>query len=237
MGRATTKQAVSAGATVIAADIDEVGLATLADELGHHCVPLQFDLRSEAEIKNILACIDGLGGKLDVLVNNAGAAKLESVVDLTAEAIDNQYKVLLRGPMQLTSALIPYLTKNGVGSIVNISSIGAVVNVPVHAAYASFKAALEKFSRITLRECPGVRVNVVQPGFIDTPLLNHYGSEEQKQALLHEVAERVAVGRVGTPDDVANTVLFLASPFAAYINGAEILVDGGYCAAPFDFSL
>jgi len=236
MGRATTKAAITAGATVIATDINEAGLLSLAEQMGNRCVPLKFDVCSESDIGAAAALVERIGERLDVLVNNAGAARLEHVVDLTVEAIDFQYEVLLRGPMLLVRSLLPFLHRSDAPCIVNISSIGAVVNVSAHAAYASFKAGLEKFSRITLREHHGIRVNIIQPGFIDTPLLRNYGTEEQLKGILDEVAARVPVERIGTPEDIANAVLFLASPAASYINGAELLVDGGYCAGPFDFS-
>lgn len=235
MGRAITRAAVSQSATVIAVDINEQGLADLSNDLGESCRCFHLDIRDGAGIARLAESIEADFGCVDVLVNNAGAAQLEPAEALTEAAIDFQYEILLRGPMLMVKSLLPSLRRSQAPCIINISSIGAIVNVPHHSAYASFKSGLEKFSHIVLRENPGIRVNVVEPGFIDTPLLLNYGSEEDVRAMLDAVAARLPSKRIGTPEDIAHAVLFLASSDASYVNGAHLRVDGGYCSGPFDF--
>jgi Tropinone reductase 1 len=123
---------------------------------------------------------------------------------------------------------LPHLRKNPGASIVNMSSITGVVGTPLRAAYAATKAAILGYTRVLAKELApeGIRVNAVQPGFIDTAFVSPYLAD--KPDVMADVLLHIPLGRVGSPEEVAWPIVFLASPAASYITGQSIVIDGGW---------
>lgn len=234
IGLAIARAFAAGGATVIATDIDGDGLERLAAELGPAGVTRRMDAGSDADIAATTAWISHRFGRLDILVNNAGMAILEPIAAVGDASIDRQVAVLLKGPMLLTRYSAPLLGRAEDGAIVNIASIAAIIQAHRHAVYSACKAGLVKFTKDAAKEFPAVRSNVLLPGFIDTPILDVYGEGEALDAIKAEVARQVPRGRLGRPEEIADAVLFLCSRHAAYISGAELVVDGGLASTPLE---
>lgn len=235
IGLAVARRYLAAGATVVATDIDTDALLsiTVPPEAASRWRTRRLDAADAADIGAAMEWLSREIGRLDVLVNNAGLARLEAISDLTEAAIDLQFAVLLKGPMLASKAALSLLADSD-GAIVNIASIAAIIQAGGHACYSACKAGLVKFTRDLAKEHPGVRSNVILPGFIDTPILNAYGEGAALDAIKADLATRIPRRRLGQPDDIADAVLFLSSPLAAYISGAELVVDGGVTAMPLE---
>jgi len=128
----------------------------------------------------------------------------------------------------MTKHFIPLLKKSEHPSVLNISSLAAIQNWPKCPVYGAAKQGLVKLSQQITRDFFWLRCNTIQPGIIDTPMYRLFLSEEEKAALLEKYVELTPAGRVGTPEDIANSILFLSSEKASFINGATLLVDGGF---------
>jgi NAD(P)-dependent dehydrogenase (short-subunit alcohol dehydrogenase family) len=228
IGLAITERFLVNGARVIAADYNGATLAALEERhqgetlLVHAC-----DLTKGAERSGLVAYVEEACDKLDVLVNCAGRGYPVKVSEMTEEAYDHHFDVLLKAPMLLTKGLIPLMKKAPAPCVVNIGSVTANFEWPDHAPYATAKAALVKYTRHLVKDVPGIRANTVNPGIIQTPIYSMV-AEEDKAAFFASLQKHIPLGRIGTPDDVARVVLFLCSDDGNYINGAAITVDGGY---------
>lgn len=168
-------------------------------------------------------------GQLDVLVNNAGIMGVGSIENTSLEQYDSIMTTNVRGPYYLTMLATPHLVKSK-GNIVNVSSVAGLRSFPGIVAYCTSKAALDQFTRCVALELAGkgVRVNAVNPGVIETGIHLRSGvSEEDYAAYLVKCKDTHALGRTGTTQEVANTIIFLASDAASNITGSTIPVDGG----------
>jgi NAD(P)-dependent dehydrogenase (short-subunit alcohol dehydrogenase family) len=161
---------------------------------------------------------------VDVLVNNAGSAWFGPTPDLDAATFSLLFAANVRAPYFLTAALAPKMAARGSGSIINIGSIAGEVGMPGGAAYGATKAALDSMTRSWAAEysLAGVRINTVAAGPVYTPIQ----SDEAAEA----VGATTIMERVAQPDEIANVIVFLASPKASYITGAVIAADGGRTA-------
>lgn len=164
-------------------------------------------------------------GEIGILVNNAGFYPMVPTVAVTPDEFQRIYDVNLRSAYFLTASIAPRMAAAGGGAIVNTSSIGARIGMPVAAAYSGTKAALESMTRSWSVEfgSAGVRVNAVCAGMIRTDKLLEIVPEEQMQFL----GAQAPLGRYGTSEDIAEVVLFLASPRSSFVTGAVIVADGG----------
>jgi NAD(P)-dependent dehydrogenase (short-subunit alcohol dehydrogenase family) len=169
---------------------------------------------------------EATGGRIRVLVNNAGVLSVSSVDDLTPEEWDRMYDVNVRGTFLVSQALLPHLRTQDNARIVNIASIGGKKGAPGQIHYCSSKAAVISFTQILAEEVAkdGILVNAVCPGIIDTEMgRNNYRDEES----LAKVKAKTALGRVGLPEDVSGTVSFFCGPDSGFITGQSLNVDGG----------
>ncbi|MEV1117721.1 SDR family oxidoreductase [Actinosynnema sp. NPDC049800] len=165
-------------------------------------------------------------GEVDVLVNNAGIYPFASTADQTREGFEELFAVNVLAPFHLTAALAPAMVAKGAGAIVNVSTVAAVTPVYNAAAYGATKAALESLTRNWAVEfgMSGVRVNSVAPGGVTTEtVMNLFGDAVHTNA-----ATTTALRRMSEPREIAEVILFLASPRSSYVTGALLLADGGY---------
>lgn len=230
IGEASVKKFCNHGAKVVIADLSDKG-QLLAEQLtaaGHQAVFVKMDVTREEDNKALIAkAVQHFGG-LDIVFANAGIAHDGPIDQLDFQAWKKTIDINLTGVYLLDKYAIEYwLTHNKQGIIVNCGSIHSWVGKAGVTAYAASKGGVKLLTQTLAIDyaAKGIRINAVCPGYIDTPLLNAIGDEAKKAlASLHPI------GRLGRPEEVANVVSFLASDEASFINGASILVDGGYVA-------
>jgi 3alpha(or 20beta)-hydroxysteroid dehydrogenase len=228
-GEAEARLLVAEGARVVITDVlDDVGTAVAAD-IGDAARYEHLDVRRLEEWERAVARTVEAFGRLDVLVNNAGIIKTGSIEELPVEEYLEVFAVNQLGCFLGMKAAIPAMRASGGGSIINISSVGGLRGRPLTAAYAATKFAIRGMTKCAAIEVghDGIRVNSVHPGSIDTDMTR--GAEF---ATIDKVAyhANLPIPRQGTPDDVAQLVLFLASDESRYCTGAEFVVDGGQTA-------
>jgi NAD(P)-dependent dehydrogenase (short-subunit alcohol dehydrogenase family) len=212
-----------AGATLLLADKDQAGLDRLAGALGGGADTLVYDQANLASLERLARD----AGPVDILINNAGLLLVKPIAETRPEEIRELVLVDLVGPMVLTRLIGPAMAARGSGVIINISSQLAFCGAEGRSVYAAAKAGLAQFTRSAAVELgrQGVRVLAVAPGRLLTPMTTYLqGDEEAYKAGI----ARVPVGRYGTPEEIAELVLFLASPAAGYIVGETVIADGGY---------
>ena len=185
---------------------------------------VQADVSQGADVKRAIAFTVEQFGALDVLVNNAAACTMRPLSSLTDEAISEMLDVNVKGTLMGIREALPQLTGRR-GSVVNVTSVTARAATPAMSAYGGSKAAVEQLTRCLAVELgpAGVRVNVVSPGMTMTPMLE--GNMDQQG--IEQVASHTPLRRVGTPEDVAEAVLFLASDQAGWITGQVVQSSGG----------
>ncbi|HYA68037.1 MAG TPA: SDR family oxidoreductase, partial [Acidimicrobiales bacterium] len=165
-------------------------------------------------------------GHVDILVNNAAAAARLDTEDLDADLVDRLLAVNVRAPLLLIGALIPQMRERAGGSIINLSSVSAVVGTPRRAAYAATKGAIDAATRSLAMELGpvGIRVNSVAPGVVDTAL---WERNKSVPGVVDQINELTPLRRWAAPGDIADVVVFLASDAARFITGETVSVDGG----------
>jgi len=233
IGRGISHCLAEMGAFVALLDVDDIkGRACAADieTKGGGAAFLTCDVRSAAEIRRTVKLVIKEASKIDILCNCAGVAIRKDVVELTEDEWDLALDVTLKGIYLLSREVVPHMIRNGGGSIINIGSGWSLKGGPRAAAYCAAKGGAVNLTRAMALDHGkhNIRVNCVCPGDVDTPMLRSECAQlgGDLQAFMREAANR-PLGRVGTPDDVANAVLFLASPMASWITGAALVVDGG----------
>lgn len=233
IGRGIALRLSSMGAFIAALDInEEEGKKTVAaiENQGGSAAFLQCDVRSAAECRSAVEQIIRHQGKIDVLCNCAGIAIRKDVVELSEEEWDRALDVTLKGIYVLSHEVIPHMIRGRGGSIINIGSGWALKGGPRAAAYCAAKGGVVNLTRAMAIDhgSQNIRVNCVCPGDVDTPMLRSECEQigEDMQSFMKEAANR-PLARVGSPEDVANAVLFLASPMSSWITGTALVVDGG----------
>jgi NAD(P)-dependent dehydrogenase (short-subunit alcohol dehydrogenase family) len=233
IGRATAVLLAREGAAVIAADLDEAGVggvaATIAAE-GGRAAGVRCDVTVETDCRRLVeAAVAGFGG-LDIVVNCAGIIRRTSVVDTAEADWDLVMAVNVKAVYLLGKHAIPEMALDGGGVVVNIGSGWGLKGGPRAASYCASKGAVVNLTRaMAIDHGPqGIRVNCVCPGDTDTPLLRSEAQQlgEDVTAFLASSAER-PIPRLGTPEDTARAVLYLASDAASWVTGATLVVDGG----------
>jgi 3alpha(or 20beta)-hydroxysteroid dehydrogenase len=223
MGRAEAFLFAESGAKVIVSDISEEG-AAVADEIGANAIFVQHDVTSESSWTASIDAAEKCFGPVNVLVNNAGAYVAGPIAAINARDFDTVTHVNQLGVLLGMKCIAPSMQKAGGGVIINISSLAGIRPAPQQSIYAATKWAVRGLTKVAVAEFAAfnIRVNSVHPGAIDTRLLalNPPGFNDM-------LAGMTPMKRLGQPDDVARAVRFLASEDAAFINGAELVVDGG----------
>ena len=224
IGAGIVERFIEEGAHVVIADTEAaIGRAT-AKRLGARFVETNIALKADAE-RAVAEAVDHFGG-LDILVQNAGIYPWTLIENIEPEEWDNVMAVNLRGTFLAARAALPVMREKKYGRMVFTSSItGPRVTSPGHGHYSASKAGINGFIKAAALEFAGygITVNGVEPGNILTEAI----VEHRSQAFIRNMEEAVPLGRLGTPRDIANAVLFLASDEASYITGTTIIVDGG----------
>jgi NAD(P)-dependent dehydrogenase (short-subunit alcohol dehydrogenase family) len=229
-GAAEARLFAREGASVVLGDVLVERGEQVAREIvtgGGEAVFRPLDVTSEADWTAAVALAEERFGRLDILVNNAGILGRPGILDTTIEVWHHVIAVNQTGPFLGMRAAIPALRRSGGGSIVNISSALATVGYGESASYTAAKGALTALTRTVAVELAteGIRVNVVHPGVIDTPMVDDaMGDDEAGRAAQLEVAP---MRRIGRAEEVAAAVLYLASDDASFVTGAILPVDGG----------
>jgi NAD(P)-dependent dehydrogenase (short-subunit alcohol dehydrogenase family) len=233
IGRGIALRLAEMGAFVAVLDIDETKGNETADEIqaqGGGAAYLTCDVRLAADCHRVVETLSEEVGHIDILCNCAGVAIRKDVVELTEDEWDRALDIALKGIYLLSHEVVPHMIRTGGGNIINIGSGWSLKGGPRAAAYCAAKGGTVNLTRAMAIDHGkhNIRVNCVCPGDIDTPMLYSECAQlgQDKTAFMQEAASR-PLARVGTPDDVANAVLFLASPMAAWITGAALVVDGG----------
>ncbi|CAG0977151.1 MAG: 2,5-dichloro-2,5-cyclohexadiene-1,4-diol dehydrogenase [Candidatus Methanoperedens nitroreducens] len=227
IGRETGILFAKEGAKVVIADVNEkAGAETveLIKNAGGEAFFARLDVSNREQAKQVVKETIAKYGRLDVLINNAGIIQDALVVKMTEEQWDKVIDINLKGPFNCIQAVVGQMISQGSGVILNISSIVALYGNVGQTNYAATKAGLVGMTKTLAKELgkKGIRVNAVAPGFIYTPM-----TEAMPEKILEMMKEKTPLKRLGTPADVASTLLFLASDEASFINGAVISVDGG----------
>lgn len=215
------------GANVIVTDVKETNdVVKEIESLSVKSLGIKVDVSKREEVEEMIKNVLDKFGKIDVLVNNAGIYPFVSLVEMKEGDWNKVLDINLKGVFNCTKAVLPEMIKRKSGNIVNISSIaGSVIGYSNLVHYSASKAGILGFTRSSAIELAqyGIRVNAIAPGAIETPGTKVMGDDTMKQ-----FAQIVPLKRVGKPEDIANTVLFLASEDSSYITGQCIVVDGGF---------
>ena len=227
IGLSVVRELSAAGAAVAVVATSESSAARGAEaarQAGADTLAFAGDVQDSERTGAIVAEILSAWGRVDILVNNAGITRDMLLMKMSDEDIDAVIDVNLKGALRWSRAVVRPMLKARSGAIVNVSSIVALVGSPGQSNYAAAKAGMLGMTRSLAVELGGrgVRVNAVAPGYIQTDMTAELPEEVSRASL-----GKIPLGRFGDPEDIARAVAFLASPDAAYITGATLVVDGG----------
>ena len=228
IGEACARRFAREGAVVVMADVEDAKGHALAAELQASFI--QCDVGNSADVHTLVKKTLAAHGRIDVLVNNAGIFKAADFLDVTEADFDAVLRVNLKGAFLVGQAVAREMAMTGGGSIVNMSSVNGVLAIPNIASYNVSKGGINQLTRVMALALAdkGIRVNAVAPGTIATELAARavLTSAEAKQRIL----SRTPLKRLGTPEEIADVVAFLASDAASYITGEIVVADGGRMA-------
>lgn len=192
---------------------------------GHAAMAAAADVSVRREVEDMVHSVEQTLGPVTLLVNNAGISSQEQFQDLSDEAWERYFAVNVSGARNTILAVLPHMLSEKAGCIVNLSSIWGLRGASCEVAYACTKSALVGLTRSLAMELApsGIRVNAVAPGCIETDMMRALGEETCRV-----LAEETPLGRLGTPEEVAQAVVFLASPQASFITGQILTADGGF---------
>jgi len=229
IGLATAKRFVNEGAYVFITGRRDSELAAAVKEIGRNVTGVRGDVSNLGDLDRLFEQIKREKDRLDVVFANAGVAKYASLSEITEEHYDSIFNINVKGLLFTVQKALP-LMPDGASIILN-ASIVASKGLPSNSVYSATKAAVRSFARTWTTDLKDrqIRVNAVSPGPIETPGLNDLvassGAGEQR---LKMISNTVPLGRLGTPDEIAKAVVFLASDDSSYVTGTELFVDGGF---------
>lgn len=238
MGRVDSLKLATAGAKVVVVDIDVAGCQLVVDEIKKNrgeAIAVKCDISKKVEVDNVVAETLKKFSKIDILVNNAGIFPFEPFLQMPEQNFEKVINVNLKGSFLMAQACAVQMQKNQPnekgqrGSIINIASVAAIMGFAGLAHYCASKGGMVAMSKaMALELAPlGIRVNVIDPGAIDTPGASTIKmTNEQRAAML----ALIPLKRQGNAEEIANAVLFLASDESSYMTGSIMVVDGGWVA-------
>jgi len=227
IGLAVARALHAEAADVVLADARLEAAEAAAEELGDRARAVALDVRDEAAVAAVL----DEAGALDVLANVAGIGSTTTAPDTALDVWEDVFAVNARGTFLCCKHAIPAMAAAGGGAIVNMASIAALVGLRNRAAYCASKGAVVALTRALAVDHvgDGIRVNAVCPGTVDSPWVRRLVEEVGES--LDALRARQPMGRLGTPDEIAGAVLYLASDAAAFVTGSALVIDGGMTAA------
>jgi NAD(P)-dependent dehydrogenase (short-subunit alcohol dehydrogenase family) len=228
IGLATAKQFVAEGAYVFITGRRQTELDAAVNAIGENIRGVQSDVSNLADLDRLFATIEQEQGHLDVVFANAGVGEIAPLGAITEEHFDRTFNINVKGLLFTVQKALPLLPEGA--SIILNASIVSIKGTPAFSVYSATKAAVRSFARnwiLDLKERQ-IRVNAISPGVVPTPGYDLLGlSDEQLQEFVTSQASTIPLGRVGTPDEIAKAVVFLASDDSSFVNGIELFVDGG----------
>lgn len=230
IGRASAEGFAQGGATVIAVDTDAETLDAAVADMEGAVIPVEADVSDPDAVEAMFAQATEHVDRIDIAHNNAGVlGEVAPLTELSPDQWDRVIDVNLRGVWLCLAVELPHMKAHGGGAVVNTSSVAGLTTAGP-APYVASKAGLLGLTRVAAREFgdAGIRVNAVAPGIIDNPL--GAPEDEKDPDTVGDTLDHLPAGRMGTTDEVASAVRWLASPDASYITGETLCVDGGYLA-------
>ncbi len=235
LGLASARLLASEGATVFLTDLDSEGVHSAAEEIGPPACPLACDVRSEADWEALMSQVERSAGRLDILVNNAGIVRFGNIESCTLEDFRLQNAIMSEGVFLGCKHAIPLIARTGGGSIVNISSTAALQGFSAVLAYSAAKGAVRSMTKAIATHCLernyGIRCNSVHPGNIHTNMHGEKATPEQAERRENSWMP-LPSGSFGSARDVAEMVLYLASPASRFVTAGEFVIDNAITMTP-----
>lgn len=228
IGLATAQRFMQEGAHVFITGRRLPELEAAREMIGRNVTAIQADTSKMDDLDRLYAAIEQEKGRLDVLFANAGNGKLAPLGTITEAQFDATFDTNVKGLLFTVQKALPLMCVGG--SIILNASTAASKGAPAFSVYSATKAAVRSFARSWTLDLKGrgIRVNAISPGVVPTPGYNLLGlTEEQVRGFVDVQAQTIPLGRVGTPDEIAKAVVFLASDDSSFVNGIELFVDGG----------
>jgi NAD(P)-dependent dehydrogenase (short-subunit alcohol dehydrogenase family) len=229
IGLATAKVFVSEGAYVFITGRRRAELDAAVKDIGENVIGVEGDVSNLADLDTLYDTVKRKAERIDILFANAGVARYAPLGTITAEFYDSIFNINVKGLLFTVQKALPLMPDGG--SIILNASIVASKGLAANSVYSATKAAVRSFARTWTTDLKDrrIRVNAVSPGSTDTPGLNELlASTEVGQQRLKMISDSVPLGRLGTPEEIAKAVLFLASDDSSYVTGTELFVDGGF---------
>jgi len=228
IGLATAKRFVSEGANVFIFGRRQNEIDAGVSKIGKNVIGIQGDVSNLADLDRLFDVVKDQKGHLDILFANAGIAQFAPLGEISEEHFDKIFRINVKGLLFTVQKALPILEDGG--SIILNASIGSSKGVGGTSVYSATKAAVRSFARtwtVDLRDRK-IRVNAISPGPIDTPIFSNITqNEEQSELFKKNIVNAVPMKRMGSPDEIAKVVSFLASDDSSYVTGIELFVDGG----------
>lgn len=236
IGRASAKRIAAAGAKLVAADVSSDSGLAFVDELraqGHEAMFVKADMGVEAEVAKLIEEAVKAYGRLDGAFNNAGIVQCgKPLHELTTEEWDRAIRIDLTGVFWCIKYEVMAMQRNGGGAIVNTASSLGQVAIANASEYVAAKHGVMGLTRAAAADygAMGIRVNAIQPGIIETPVIESLSQNKDFRAFLVKLRDRHPIGRFGRPEEIGEAATWLLSDAASFVNGTTMPVDGGYLA-------
>jgi NAD(P)-dependent dehydrogenase (short-subunit alcohol dehydrogenase family) len=227
IGLATAKRFVSEGAYVFITGLYQKDVDTAVSDIGKNVSGFQGDVSNFTDIDKMYDVVKDQKGHIDILFANAGIIEFAPLGKISEKHFDKIFDIDVKGLLFTVQKALPIF--QGGGSIILMASVGSSKGSAELSVYHAAKAAVRSFARswsLNLNQ-RNIRVNAISPGPIDTPFVNRVLNDQQTEKFLKNSVNSTSIGRMGSPDEVAKAVLFLASDDSSYITGIELFVDGG----------
>ena len=232
IGGATAERLAANGVAVAVADFNVENATTVADRIsaaGGTACALALDVTDSAAVIAAVAEAESVLGPIDQLVNTAGIFRWAEMEDISDEEFEQMFRVHVFGLHSMCRTVVPGMVARGTGAVVNVTSIHAIRGQTLTAHYSAAKGAILSYTKALAREKSpmGIRINAVAPGPINTPLWRGDMNPAELEQKMADRSTVVALGRLGTADEVAAGIVFLLSPAASYLTGHIMTIDGG----------
>jgi 3alpha(or 20beta)-hydroxysteroid dehydrogenase len=231
IGAAAARRMAQEGAVLLLTDADEQGVRRVAEELGgERADALGHDVTSEERWHEVVAHALSTYGRIDVLLNNAGVFLAAPLTETSVEDFRRVIDINVTGVFLGMRTVTPAMIEQSAGSVINLSSVAGLMGSPFLMAYAASKWAVRGMSKVAAKELAqfGVRVNSLHPGQIDTDMNTR--QRERTPELIDKLIRGIPLRRVGTPEEVADAIVYLAGDESVYVTGSELVIDGGVTA-------